>query len=116
MSELAWAAGFFDGEGYIGAVHVNTQKGKYKGNWTLQLSISQCDPYVLHRFREAVGGIGRITGPYSRKLPKRGNDRWVYRTNASQVEQVMDQIKPYLSPVKLAQLEKALEVKSYSHL
>lgn len=52
--ELAWAAGFFDGEG---TTH-------FHPNGLPQLSIGQVDREPLERFQRAVLGLGRIVGPY----------------------------------------------------
>jgi hypothetical protein len=64
--ELAWAAGFFDGEGCISY----TQSGKYD-----MIRIGQCERLPLVRFQTAVGGMGRIYGPYS----SRHEGRWSRR-------------------------------------
>jgi hypothetical protein len=58
--ELAWAAGFFDGEGTFGYA------GK-KGCPAVQ--ISQKDPTVLGRFKEIVG-MGTVSGPRKNLTPK----------------------------------------------
>ena len=54
---LAWAAGFFDGEGSV-IVSVSYGKGKRKGAvWTsLKATIGQCDRAPLERLREEFGG------------------------------------------------------------
>ena len=71
--ELAWAAGFFDGEGCFSF--------SVAGNY-LCVSISQTEPEPLERFARAVG-VGWVLGPYD----LRKNDRWirkpqyVYRAN-----------------------------------
>src|SRR5207247_4911519 len=61
--DLAWAAGFFDGEGWANAVAQEGRKTKQP-----QARINQADPNgvpeVLLRFQRAVGGLGRIGGPY----------------------------------------------------
>lgn len=51
-TELAWAAGFFDGEG-------STWCSK-----TLGLTVSQVERSPLERFLLAMEGRGKITGPY----------------------------------------------------
>jgi hypothetical protein len=61
--ELAWAAGFFDGEGCFSW----TQKAA----WGCA-AIGQTNRESLERFQRAVGGIGKIYGPYD----FRRKDRW----------------------------------------
>lgn len=61
--ELAWAAGFFDGEGSF--------------SWTNTAAfgcavINQARKEPLERFQRAVGGLGKIYGPYK----PRHKDRW----------------------------------------
>src|SRR6266508_3519881 len=57
--ELAWAAGFFDGEGTVGCGHMQPDKRPH-----LHLSVSQADVRPLKRFQLAIGGFGRIRGPF----------------------------------------------------
>ena len=54
--ELAWAAGFFDGEGWVG------RRSPDSGG--VQLRIGNTDRALLERFKRAVGDLGSITGPY----------------------------------------------------
>lgn len=54
--ELAWAAGFFDGEG-------GTYGGERHGA-TIRVGQVEDNREVLERFHRAVLGIGRIRGPY----------------------------------------------------
>lgn len=90
---LAWAAGFYDGEGSVG---LSGPGGRYP-----QLRISQCHPEVLQRFRLAVGGIGFVTGPHPRPAPRQ--DVWVYRTSGMNAQAVAAMLWPFLSSVKRAQ-------------
>lgn len=62
--ELAWAAGFFDGEGCFSYV----KTARYG-----VATISQTSPEPLQRFQRAVGGLGKIYGPYEQKAHR---DRW----------------------------------------
>jgi hypothetical protein len=61
--ELAWAAGFFDGEGCFSF----TTKAGYGA-----AAIGQVDRAPLERFQAAVGGLGKIYGPYFKIYPGRG--------------------------------------------
>jgi hypothetical protein len=71
--ELAWAAGFFDGEGCFSF----SPAGRY-----VCVSIGQTEREPLDRFQRAVQ-LGNVLGPYD----MRKNDRWVrkpqyfYRAN-----------------------------------
>lgn len=106
--ELAWAAGFFDGEGHVRSCMTNTRGGRVQPYRDWFLSISQVHPAVLERFRAAVGGIGTIGGPYKRKNP---NAQDVYRFAAGgfhHVQAIGAMLLPFLSPVKVEQFEASL--------
>src|SRR5437660_5128902 len=96
--ELAWAAGFFDGEGWAN----RTGRG-------VQARINQADPMgipqVLVKFQRIVG-VGRIAGP---EVKERKVDlyQWVVSSRAD-VARVAELIGPWLGPVKRANLEHAL--------
>src|SRR5439155_9319130 len=64
LHELAWAGGLHDGEGSCSAYLPKRRK-----TYRRQMAVSQGGdpgkpPLVLLGFRNAVGGVGNITGPY----------------------------------------------------
>lgn len=72
--ELAWAAGWFDGEGCIGLYSQGPRNSTIQ---RLSLSIAQAESrFNLDRFKQAVGGVGVVGGPYHR------GHKPVYRYNA----------------------------------
>lgn len=104
MSELqAWAAGFFDGEG-------NTHRSKDRAYF--RVSVPQNDPEVLEKFMEAVGGIGKIYGPYTTKK----NPYWVYDASNLKAIVVLSKIWPWLGRLKRDQAIEALERFSFTYL
>ena len=96
--ELAWAAGFFDGEGWAG-----------KSKRGVQAQINQAGPdhvpAALARFQAALGGLGRIGGP-TREPKRKDMYRWVV-SSRNDVELVLQLLKPWLGPVKLCQVARA---------
>ena len=102
--ELAWAAGFFDGEGST-FVHGRRRHPK--------ISITQApDPPngtpagVLDRFYRAVGEIGNVEGPYREKT---GGLKWLYIANGHEmVPAVIALLWTWLGPVKREQPPTAL--------
>jgi hypothetical protein len=102
-AELAWAAGFFDGEGST-IVHADVSKPGYL---RLETRVPQAGdgagvPAALVRFQSAVGGIGSIVGP-----EKDGIYKWVSRGRAEAVG-VVAFLWSHLGPVKRRQANEAM--------
>src|SRR3989442_1297543 len=96
--ELAWAAGFFDGEGWA------NRSGR-----GVQSRINQASPEgmpgVLLKFRRIVG-VGRLKGPQIKEGKQ--DLYWWEATSRPDVIRVADMIGPWLCPVKRAEFEHAL--------
>ena len=93
-SELAWAAGFFDGEG-CSFLH-----GKiYPAMEVQQIAVNdEHVPAVIERFYNATGKIGKL---YNRKYDTR---RWSCAFHGwERAQTVLAMLWPYLSLVKRAQ-------------
>jgi len=81
VRELAWAAGFFDGEGSI----VLTRRGAGPPSLYLAQASTEDGPHSsLVRLHRAVGGLGRISGP--RYLPDEWSKRPQWRWEATSFE------------------------------
>lgn len=102
-TELAWAAGFFDGEGCTTVTRCKPKKraiDQLRPQLGLRASLAQVELEPLKRFYKAVG-IGAIRGPY-----KYGSNRqFHYQWNASNLDVLaaLDALWPYLSNVKKVQ-------------
>lgn len=102
--ELAWAAGFFDGEGWANAV-------AHKGRRTRQphAQINQSDdsgiPDALERFRGAVG-VGRIGGP--ERKPGRLDRYWWIASSRHDVSRVAQLLDRWLGDVKRREFDAAI--------
>lgn len=96
-TELAWAAGFFDAEGWAAAVKSRDRRQPHA-------QINQADPAgvpeVLARFQAAVG-VGRVRGPKSEQ-GKIDLYRWVASSRAD-VMRAFEALYPWLDVVKRAQ-------------
>ena len=107
--ELAWAAGFFDGEGWANAVAQSGRKTKQP-----LAQINQADPTgipeVLARFQRAVGGLGRIGGP-SVEDGRQDLYHWTV-SSRSDVELLHHLLLPWLGQVKLDEFGLALAITS----
>ena len=110
-TELAWAAGFFDGEGCIllhtskgGKTH-GTNKWRYP-----HLHVRQVDRRPLDRFRKALG-FGRVYGPYNHGGDTSKNDRMSYDLFIRRRDQVMQGIAclwKFLSSPKKEQVKRVM--------
>jgi hypothetical protein len=94
VSELAWAAGFFDGEGTI---YNRTRKQKYS---YYNLEIAQRDIRPLERFLAAVGE-GKIIPRKARGRTKE-HFMWVCWQQEG-VMSILNKLWPYLSEPKKEQ-------------
>jgi hypothetical protein len=95
--ELAWAAGFFDGEG---STFLSTQAERRK---VISMAIGQTSREPLDRFDKATSNIGAVGGPYT---PKRaGHTPWYHwRTGGLEnCQLVMDMLWPWLCSIKREQ-------------
>jgi len=103
-TEIAWAAGFFDGEGSTKKIryHYKSKNGKPQSpNRNVCMSVCQTDTETLNRFLKAVHGLGRINGPYQYKPNRR--PYWTWSTSCASAKKVFSILKPYLSSVKKRQ-------------
>lgn len=108
-TEIAWAAGFFDGEGSVFVRHTKRHKGGTTGKMypllTVELSVAQVRREPLDRLLKALG-TGVVRGPYA---PKRKNHNKYYRFQTAgrpRVLRVATLLWPYLSIPKREQFLK----------
>lgn len=101
--ELAWAAGFFDGEGCCRARRHGTL-AKTPRRFQLVLDVSQKDRRVLDRFRRAVG-VGAVYGPY--RAPHRVQYHFA-TTDFEACQAVIAMLWSWLGPLKREQARVAL--------
>lgn len=106
--ELAWAAGFFDGEGCVYLSKMNKQKNAPK---SIHFDIAQIDPYVLERFKKAIN-LGKVYGPYNNKTKRNPNSRPYWRYTICGFEKCQAAVAmlwEWLSPIKREQATNALQ-------
>lgn len=102
--ELAWAAGFYDGEGSSKKIyyHYKTKKGiKKPPTKNIVMSVSQAELEPLLRFKKAVDNIGHINGPYQYGTNKR--PYWIWSASCKSARLVFKLLKPFLSSIKKKQ-------------
>lgn len=93
--ELAWAAGFFDGEGHV--------RGKGGTITKSEMQVGQKTVGCLERLQRALGNIGYIGGPYHKEYPV----YFWYLTKTSDVDKALTALWPFLSEPKRNQAIKA---------
>lgn len=106
--ELAWAAGFWDGEGT--ACVITRTKNRHRA---LRASVNQSESNAenLKRFHTVIG-FGRMHGPYRAK--SRPNSQGAFQVNFDGFENVqalMALLWPWLGSIKRAQFQRVLGVK-----
>ncbi len=110
--ELAWAAGFFGGEGSISArASIDRSRRRYIKMSIVQAAAAGTDlPELLIRFRAAVGNLGRFRGPREPTNPwsRRSQYEWFASSHAD-VSSVVEALRPWLDIRKLKQANRALD-------
>lgn len=102
-TELAWAAGFYDGEGCLTTLRY---RGRQNGYTQPQMMLAQVELQPLQRFLAAVEA-GRIKGPYGpHKGQKQPQWRWTVCSRGD-VKHVLEVLWPYLSDPKKEQALRA---------
>ena len=96
--ELAWAAGFFDGEGWANRSGRGVQSRINQGG-------PDGTPAVLRKFQRIVR-VGRLKGPQVKEGKQ--DLYWWEATSRAEIALVADQIGPWLCAVKRAEFERTL--------
>lgn len=90
LTDWAWAAGLFDGEGCL----TNTRKHP-------QFSITQNDRRVLDRFHQ-LASVGNVVGPY---VKSKSNPRchWFRANKIAEIQKLLTLMWPWLGEAKREQ-------------
>lgn len=103
--ELAWAAGFFDGEGWAASCRYG-RGDRRRAQARVNQASSNGVPEALIRFRDALGGMGRIGGPYA----SNSQDLFAWEIAARHDAELLHHLLlPWLGGVKLREIANALE-------
>lgn len=108
--EIAWASGFFDGEGSTLAHRTTNRHTPNNGwcKWYLRVQVCQTDLGPLERFKAAFGNVGSI----DRGRPNGGlGNKIIYQYTASgkEAERIFFLMEPYLCQPKKDQGFMALD-------
>jgi hypothetical protein len=112
---LAWAAGFYDGEGSTATYHAYTKEHVAKdgkksilSSDNISMAVSQVDKRPIERFKSIMGNVGSINGPYKDKRPTSSPIWWYRISGVNNVREALRKLWPWLSEPKREQAEKAL--------
>jgi hypothetical protein len=89
--DVAWAAGFFEGEGTVGC---RLQMQNNKPYYRLVANVTQTFREPLDKFQE-IFGTGKVRGPYG---PYSGNRQphFQYNISGKNAVEVLEKMLPYL--------------------
>ena len=107
--ELAYLAGYFDGEGCVG-VYMRRSRTHPGSGFTVRVIVGACDPAPLLRFQAAFGGTVNAAMPHPTSLGKLMQHRW--QCSGSRAITALRSMLPHLT-TKRAQAEAALQIKLY---
>ena len=107
--ELAWASGFFDGEGSTYAEKHRSHAGYFVPRLHVtQSSWVEVAPELL-RFKAAMGGLGRISGVCADKRDGKPYRRWRAYTEQD-VQLGLHLLLPFIGSVKRSQAFAVMQV------
>lgn len=104
--ELAWAAGFFDGEG--GTYIAVNKRGRKRENLHVSVRVAQVHRAPLDRFHAAVCDLGYVYGPYKNKRKNHQPCYMFMATCFEHAQAIIAFLWKYLGAVKRQQAAKAL--------
>ena len=113
--DLAWAAGFFDGEGYIGRRNTGVPYKRMDGSFgkqytSVRMAVTQTGPHakeMLLRFQQSVCGIGKISGPLKVREGWSARYEWIC-DGVEKCHLVVGLLQLWLTARKLEQAKRAL--------
>lgn len=107
--QLAWAGGFFSGEGYTGLTRYRkTERAHYK-KYPVMTIAQTGNGEELNRFNNAIENIGKVRGPYG---PYAKNKKAYFQFEISgfeRVQAVFAMLYTFLSTAKQEQAIKVLD-------
>lgn len=99
--DYAWAAGFFDGEGWASAARYNRKRGGMTA--ALVIGVGQAERELLDRFQRIVA-VGTVNGPYAR-----ANMYFWKAHGLEKVELVSRLLWPWLGSKKRSQIQAVID-------
>jgi hypothetical protein len=86
--DVLWAAGLFEGEGWISGTYT-------KGRWYPRVGVQMCDEDVVRHFHGIIGA-GRVNGPYRARGKPHYKPQWQWQATGQEARRVIHRLLPYL--------------------
>lgn len=104
-TDIAWCAGFFDGEGHVSYKRSYPSKTSNRVSPMIMCSVPQAvDNLEVLEFFQTTVGMGKIKGPYN--TPGRDQYRLIF--SVKEIEPLFVILKPYLKSEKTGDFQRAL--------
>lgn len=92
--ELAWCAGFFDGEGFVTIQKRNSKvNGKYYQSFYLRIGINHVNPQPLYEIQRILGGTIRQQSEHT--IVGNRHRRHSWQLSCQQAKEGLIQMMPY---------------------
>lgn len=106
--ELYWAAGFFDGEGYVATYTRRSKPGSPLYSY-MRFGANQVHREPLDRLADALG-VGKVSGPHhSPSMKENQKPRYIWQVDSQkEAAQAVRLLLPRVSAIKKAQIELAI--------
>jgi hypothetical protein len=103
---LAWAAGFFDGEGYVTIQKRNSEvNGKRYRGFYLRVGLKHVAPAPIYELQKLFGGTVRIEQRRTSKDGCSRKDIHVWQVSCEEAKSCLVQMMPYfINKTKVAEL------------
>ena len=107
-TDLAWCAGFFDGEGHVSyRRQINPKTMRVSGMMMCSIPQNADNKEVLEFFQSTIG-FGTICGPYKITVNGKENERYEVRYKTEEIMELLIILKPYLKSKKTLDFQRAL--------
>lgn len=103
--ELAWAAGFVDGEGCF-SIATGSETAQIRARFNIVQAESGAE--TMCRFQNALPFGAQILGPYTNRNPNAQAQYWYTLSGFEDVQALLALLWTWLSPVKRAQAKAVL--------
>ena len=95
--KVAWAAGFFDGEGYVTIQERNSKiNGKRYRGYYLRVGLKHVAPEPIYELQTLFGGTVRVESRKNNKDGCRRKDIHVWQLSCQEAKNCLVQLMPYL--------------------